>query len=323
MSRSSWVVAAALFVCACAADGDGVSGDDNYAGPIAGTADDDGGGGGGAGDDGGTGDEGGTGGDDGGGSTGSTPADTDTPQGVLLSTGCPAYGADVYTPFPTGVPVSAGTPGTKPWRGLSSYPASLEDFRAYGPTMPQVVECGSAKTARDHLDVTAGCLRAVSADGGKAGQIQLTADGYYRSFALPYDPAYARRVAWADQGVEYRFKFSAWTGNEGNPGFKAFARYLTEYDLYVASWRRDGTVQIQKKQCGTYTILARNGSYGAPAPNVWHTIRFQAVGSELRLYLDGRLAMTAKDSSIARGTAGIRIDSADGALIDDWRTYAP
>jgi hypothetical protein len=100
-------------------------------------------------------------------------------------------------------------------------------------------------------------------------------------------------------------------------------RYLTEYDLYVASWRKDGVVQIQKKQCGTYTILKRIATYGAPSPNVWHTMRFEIVGSEMRLYLDGTLAMTVTDSSIKHGTSGIRIDSADGAYLDDWRIYAP
>ena len=310
MSRSSWVVAAALVVCACGVDADVVHEGDNYAGPVAGTGNEE---------------EGGSsdGEPDDGEGDGDSPESQANAAGTKLSTGCAPYGSDVYTPFPDLGPVSVGTPATRPWRGPMTYPDSLEDFRLYGPTLPEQVECGSGKGARDHLDVTAGCLRAVTADGGKAGQIQLTAAGYYRSFALPYDALNARRVAWRDQGVEYRFRFPAWTGDTGNPGFKAFTRYLTEYDLYVASWRRDGVVQIQKKQCGTYTTLKRDPGYGAPAPNVWHTIRFEAVGSQLRLYLDGRLAMTATDSAIEHGTAGIRIDSADGALVDDWRTYGP
>lgn len=247
----------------------------------------------------------------------------DTPAGTMLTTGCTPYSSDVYTPFKNFGPVSAGSVATYPWVGPSAYPAQLEDFRAYGPTLPAQVECGGNKAARDHVDVTAGCLSAVMAEGDKRGQIQLTNDGYYRSFALPYDAAQARPVAWADQGVEYRFKYSAWTGMEGNPGFKAFVRYLTEYDLYVASWRRDGVVQIQKKQCGVYTTLKRIANYGAPSLNTWHTIKFQIVGNTMRLYLDGQLVIETTDDSITHGTAGIRIDSANAALIDDWRTYAP
>lgn len=269
--------------------------------------------------------------DDGGGSGGgSDSGSADDPGGgpgdeaVQLATGCAAYGTDVYTPFAHYGPVSSGNVARYPWRGVeSTYPDSIEDFRAYGPALPDEVECGAAKSARDHLDVTAGCLTAVSASGDKAGQIHGTDDGYYRSFALPYDADHQRQVAWTDQGVEYRFKYSEWTGTISNPGFKAFARYLTEYDLYVGSWRRDGVVQIQKKHCGVYTTLKRDPSYGPPSPNTWHTIRFEVVGDEQRLYLDGRLAMTSTDSAIERGTAGIRIDSAEGALIDDWRVYAP
>jgi hypothetical protein len=168
-------------------------------------------------------------------------------------------------------------------------------------------------------------LGVVSSEGGKAGQIHGTTptEGYYRSFALPYDAQTGKQAAWTDMGVEYRFKFSQWTGDVSGPGFKVFARYMTEYDLYVGSWRMDGTAQIQKKHCGEYTILKRNGSYGAPAPNVWHTIRFEVVGNHQRLYLDGQLAIETTDDTIKRGTAGIRIDSAEGALIDDWRVYAP
>jgi hypothetical protein len=287
--------------------------DDSGSGSGTGTDSDDGG------------DEGGEMPTDDSGTPGSGPMEEPPPStaGTTLATGCPSEGTSVYTPFKNFGPVSTGTPATYPWKGPNSYPDTVEDFRAYGPTLPAQVECGANKTVRDYLDVTAGCLKSVMNGGDKRGQIQLTADGYYRSFALPWDAAQNRQVAWGDQGVEYRFFFSSWTGEEGNPGFKAFARYLTEYDLYVGSWRKDGVVQIQKKQCGVYTILARNPNFGPPAPNTWHTIKFQVVGNEQRLYLDGQLAMTTHDDSIKRGTSGIRIDSADGALIDDWKVYAP
>lgn len=247
---------------------------------------------------------------------------TDEVQTISLATECPAYGNDVYTPFRDYSSVSTASVATLPWRGkASSYPDTNEDFRGY--TAPDSVECSSSKNARDYVDVTSGCLDAVMFGGDKVGKIHGTSDGYYRSFALPYDQAADRQVAWADQGVEYRFYYSEWTNNVSGPGFKAFVRYLTEYDLYVASWREDGVVQIQKKQCGEYTVLKRNNNYGQPSPNTWHTIRFEVKGNELRLYLDGVFAMSATDDSITHGTAGIRIDSAEGSYIDDWKVYAP
>lgn len=242
---------------------------------------------------------------------------------ISLATNCAPYGPGVYTPFASYASVSTGSVAVLPWRGrAASYPDSIEDFRAY-TNLPTAVECSNNKQARDHVDVTSGCLEAVSNSGEKVGRIEGTSSGYFRSFALPYDSEHDRQVAWGDQGVEYRFYYSEWTNDISGPGFKAFVRYLTEYDLYVASWREDGVVQIQKKQCGVYTVLKRDNNYGQPSPNTWHTIRFEAVGSELRLYLDGVFAMSATDDSITHGTAGIRIDSAEHSLIDDWRVYAP
>jgi hypothetical protein len=243
--------------------------------------------------------------------------------GVMLSTSCPAY-SGVYTPFVNYGPVSTGTVATYPWVGpTTSYPDSLEDFRGYGPTLPTTVECSNNKSLRNYLDVTSGCLSAVAFSGGKSGKLQMSGNGGYRSFALPYDAVNKRQVAWKDQGVEYRFFYSSWSAEGVNPGFKAFVRYLTEYDLYVASWRKDGVVQIQKKQCGAYTTLKRITGFGAPTPNVWHTIRFDIKGTQKRLYLDGALVMTTSDSSITTGTAGIRTDATEAAYIDDWRVYAP
>jgi len=245
------------------------------------------------------------------------------PAGDLDTVGCPGYGSDVYTPFAGTGPFPSGTVAQLPWRGpTTTYPDGVENFRGYAP--PANVECGGTRERRGYLDVTAGCLDAVTTTTGPAGRISGTTDGYYRSFALAFAPGDTKHpVQWTDQGIEYRFFYTKQTDDISNPGFKAFARYRTEYDLYVASWRIDGVVQIQKKQCGEYTILKRDDRYGAPSKNAWHTIRFTAVGHDLRLYLDNKLAMSVVDDTFAMGTAGIRIDSADGALIDDWRVFAP
>jgi hypothetical protein len=82
-------------------------------------------------------------------------------------------------------------------------------------------------------------------------------------------------------------------------------------------------VQIQKKHCGTYTVLKKTMAIAPPSPNEWHTIRFEAKGSELKLYLDGALAMTVTDHTFTSGTAGIRIDQMTDAVIDDWSVFAP
>lgn len=234
----------------------------------------------------------------------------------------------VYSPYAAAGSYPSGTVDELPWRGIyrggdgHAYPAGLEDFRGYGPTLPVTVECASAKGRRDHVDVTAGCLRAVRTGDGqyKRGQVDATSDGYFRALALGYLEGDDQVVKWTDQTVDYRFHHDGRTGASGNPGFKAFVRYRSEDDLYVASWRFDGVVQIQRKLCGEYTTLAMRVR-AAPARGEWHRLRFEAIGDRLRLFLDGDLVLSATSETFSWGTAGIRIDSADGALIDDWRVY--
>jgi hypothetical protein len=237
--------------------------------------------------------------------------------------GCPSSGPEVYSPYRSPGKYPHDTVAILPWRGDGSmYPNGTEDFSNYG-TLPTTVECGDDKWLRSYLDVTAGCLTAVQLGMYTRGKIGATSDGYYRSLALGFTTGSTLPSKWTDQGVEYRFYYAAQSGMTGNPGFKAFTRYRTEDDLYVASWRTDGVAQIQKKHCGVYTPLIILPDFGAPTANAWHTIRFTAVGASLDLYLDGAHVASATDSNFPWGTAGIRIDSMDGSYIDDWRVFMP
>lgn len=226
---------------------------------------------------------------------------------------------DAYTPYDTTL-LPKGTVAELPWRGEgSSYPDGRETFDVY--RAPSPIECGSTRDHRSHLDVTAGCLTAVAISNGlyQRGLVSLTDSGAFRALALGY--ADGQRVRWTAQRGEYRFHYSGPSATGVNPGFKVFARYRTEDDLYVASWRLDGVVQIQKKQCGTYTTLARRTRQPPPTTGTWHRIRFDAMGTQLALYLDGELALTAEDDTFAWGTVGIRIDGVANTYLDDWRVF--
>jgi hypothetical protein len=243
---------------------------------------------------------------------------------------CALGAPGVYTPFggagayPSGPVSEMAWAGSEPPETGLAYPAGDEDFRGYGDDLPARVECSDEKWLRSHLDVTSGCLDAVQVGDYTRGLIDADGDDYFRALALGYtpdDPDHA--VKWTDQGIEYRFLHNGETSDHSNPGFKAFLRYRSEDDLYVATWRFDGVVQILSKLCGEYTSLAVDTEYGPPSPDVFHTIRFEAVGDTLQLYLDDDLALTATSSTLSWGTAGIRIDSADGTYIDDWSVYQP
>ena len=230
----------------------------------------------------------------------------------------------VYSPYRDPGVYAIGTVADHPWRGVNdgttgTYPDGDEDFSAYTP--PESVECGSTKGLRTYLDVTAGCLSAAQVGTYVRGQIHPTTTGYFRAVALGHDAGDTLPVKWTDQSVEYRFYYSAQTGLVGNPGFKAFARYRDEDDLYVASWRTDGVVQIQRKQCGIYSYLQIRRDLPAPTTRAWHTIRFDAIGDQLTLTLDHQQVMTVTDATFAWGTTGIRIDSMAGAYLDDWRVF--
>ncbi len=238
---------------------------------------------------------------------------------------CPTSGPDTYSPYAAPAKYPLGTLVGMPWRGTTSvYPDGDENFSNYGSAMPVMVECSDDKRAVPYLDVTDGCLGATAVGNYIRGQVHATSDGYFRTVALGYGAGdHVHPVKWTDQAVEYRFYYTAQVGTNGNPGFKAFARYRTEDDLYVGSWRTDGVAQIQRKQCGAYTELLIAPNFGAPTPNAWHTIRFEAVGDELKLTLDGQVAVDTTDDAFDWGTAGIRIDSMDGAYLDDWKLEPP
>jgi hypothetical protein len=256
-------------------------------------------------------------------------AESDAPD-ELTTNPCALGALAVYTPFaePGGYP--SGSVDELPWSGVApdgtalAYPAGDEDFSGYGDALPVVVECSNDKGRRAHLDVTSGCLDAVAMGSYTRGLIRANDHDYFRAIALGYTPGDSvHPIKWTDQGVAYRFFHRGRTADAGKPGFKAFARYRSEDDLYVASWRFDGVVQIQRKLCGVYTALAVIRDFGPPSPGIWHKIRFEAIGQELDLYLDDDLVLSATSGSLSWGTAGIRIDSADGAYIDDWSVYQP
>ncbi len=238
---------------------------------------------------------------------------------IILVTFLVACASDgrVYTPY---VPQTCESPiasaDSIPWAGA--------DFEAQDPG---IVECSNSKEAITNFDVTAGCLTVVKVGTYNRGQVKLTDTGYFRALALGYAPWNPNVAKWTDSGTEYRFYHKGKTGEAGNPGFKAFIRYQDEDNLYVASWRFDGVVQIQEKKGGVYrplVIFHRN--YPAPTPNVWHKIKFEAKGNLLTLYLDGTLigwTSVPETELFTWGTAGIRIDSADGTFIDDWRVFTP
>lgn len=233
---------------------------------------------------------------------------------VLLLAGCtPA--TETVRLSNTGAAAWEGCPGrtsTPPFSDpalLSPAPAALspwaEDFESYAVG---TVECASHKASVLHLDVTAGCLGAVRK--GAANQ-------YGRGVVLGDVFRVVTTTAWTSQANRVRVWHDAPSAAINWPGIKLFTRYQTEDDLYVGGFLADGRAQVKRKLCGTYVTLAET-PWPFPGGGSWHTYEFEADGALLTLRLDGAAVLQASDPVLTWGAAGIRVDSYNGAYLDDW-----
>jgi hypothetical protein len=89
----------------------------------------------------------------------------------------------------------------------------------------------------------------------------------------------------------------------GERWFGLMARFQDERNFYYVTVRNVGTVSLRKVVNGTIYIL---DTASLPVTTgQWYSLRLEAVGNLLRVYVDGRLLVEAADSSHARGTYGL------------------
>ncbi len=193
-----------------------------------------------------------------------------------------------------------------PWQGAASVqPDGAEDCHG--------LNSDSTKRA----DVSGTYVVTCGAMAGGA-IVPTVAGSAFRMLALGHTAGLGP-VRWTDGYTSYRFRYSGPDVLGVNPGFKLFARYETEDDLFVASWRLDGTACIQLKSGGKYSTIAQ-APMQSPAPGAWNRIGFDVQGADLVLVLNGARAAIASGVFPApyAGTFGIRTDGVLGAEITDW-----
>ena len=98
------------------------------------------------------------------------------------------------------------------------------------------------------------------------------------------------------------------------------ARYTNDSNYYYLSMRSGNTISLRKVYLGGITTLA-----SAPLAvnlNAAHTLRLEAVGNQLRGYVDGALAVQATDGSITSGSVGL-VTYKSAASFDDFDAYQP
>ncbi len=80
------------------------------------------------------------------------------------------------------------------------------------------------------------------------------------------------------------------------------ARHVDERNYYYLTLRSSNTVSLRKLVNGAVTVLDTATLPVSPA--TWYSLRLDAVGDQIRGYVDGRLLVEATDAAHPTGTAG-------------------
>ena len=127
-------------------------------------------------------------------------------------------------------------------------------------------------------------------------------------------------VATDDQSVDVRARATTFAGGSGDRWFGAIARYSNETNYYYFSLRNSNTLSLRKVANGQITVLR---SVALPVVlGRWYRLRLEAVGSQLRAYVNGTLWLEASDTTHARGQTGI-VTFRTAAEFDDYRAIQP
>jgi hypothetical protein len=183
------------------------------------------------------------------------------------------------------------------------------DFQAY--EYNHTIIDSKAKDTNADIFATSGSLLCKEVDGVKDG---FTSTYNFRMLCNPKDPNTLKRVRYTDFETLFIGKVNKWHSNAPNwAGLHIFARYQTENDLYVASFRKDGKVTIKKKIKGNYTTL-KYATYGDVKLGEEYFFQFQVNGPTLTYKINGEVVLEVNDKDLQWGTTGIRTDYSDSNI---------
>jgi len=154
-----------------------------------------------------------------------------------------------------------------------------------------------------------------------AGQWSWRA-GSYAQDSTAGDARAAGGTPTDDQIVEARVQPTAYAAASGSQErwTGILARYRDAQNYYYLTLRSSNTVSLRKLVNGAITPLA--SAPFAVNLNTPHTLRLEAVGNQLRGYVDGVLVVQATDTSHASGSGGLVTYKA-AATFDDYVAYQP
>jgi len=123
------------------------------------------------------------------------------------------------------------------------------------------------------------------------------------------------------QSVDVRARPTTFAGTgNGDRWFGVMARYVDDSNYYYLTLRNTNTASLRKLTNGVITVL---GTYSLPiALGTWYQLRLEAVGTQIRGYVNGFLVAEATDATHARGAAG-PITNRAAVDFDDYRAIQP
>ena len=156
------------------------------------------------------------------------------------------------------------------------------------------------------------------------GLWQNVASGSNRVFAQSSVASTARAVIGVptdDQTVEVRARPTTFAGiGGGDRWFGVMARYVDDSNYYYLTLRNTNSVSLRKVVNGAITEL---GAYSLPITlGTWYRLRIEAVGSQIRGFVNGVLVAEATDTAHARGAAG-PITHRAAVDFDDYHAIQP
>jgi hypothetical protein len=92
-------------------------------------------------------------------------------------------------------------------------------------------------------------------------------------------------------------------GSGAGRWFGIMARYQDDNNYYYVTVRNDNTIALRK--LGNGAISELDVAPLAVTANTWYTLRLEAIGEALRVYVNGQLMLEAHDASFARGSYGL------------------
>jgi len=124
-----------------------------------------------------------------------------------------------------------------------------------------------------------------------------------------------------DQSVDVRARPTTFAGiGGGDRWFGVMARYVDDSNYYYLTVRNTNSVSLRKLTNGTITEL---GNYSLPVTlGTWYRLRLEAVGAQIRGYVNGFLVAEATDATHPRGAAG-PITNRAAVDFDDYRAIQP